>query len=252
MTAQDSVPRVRAGEGRPDGSIGLCAMQVISWQDGEDVLTGLPYRADRLLARVVQRTNDNMCANRDGRLLCPKCSLAVLALADRTVGTRMVGWSCAETALTHARLAVEQAEQVAHLSNDQRVTWAVSAAWECVQHPDAATRDTALAAADAANGVARTCPAYTAGGAAAAAPAAHAAAWAAADASAAGTGLATAHMVARAASDAVVQALDAADTTTPGRCSSTDAAHRVIDRFQELTGLPELDPLATDATPALA
>jgi len=250
MTAQDRVPLVRAGHGHADGSTGLCAMQVVSWQHGDETVTDHPDYVDRALARAVQNTNDTMCARRDGRLLCPECSMAVLALADRTVNTRLAGWSGREAALAHARLAVEQAEQVAHLASDQRATWAVSAAWECVQHPDvASTRDAALAAADAAVLVA--CSART-DAAANAANAASMAAHAAAAVVVVDHDPATRDAVMSAAGGAIARALDAGQTTAPGRCGCTDAAHRVIDRFQELTGLGQLDPLATDATPALA
>jgi hypothetical protein len=71
----------RAGSGKG------CAMNVISWENGDTTITDLPACADVLLARIVQRVNDQLCTHRDGDLLCPACSLAVLALAHRTVGT---------------------------------------------------------------------------------------------------------------------------------------------------------------------
>lgn len=247
MTAQDCVPLVRAGPGRSDGSIGLCAMQVVSWQHGAQTVTDHPDCADRALTRVVQHTNDTMCARRDERLLCPECSMAVLDLADRAVNTRLAGWSDREAALAHARLAVEQAEQVVHLASDQRVTWAVSAAWDCIHTPGvAAAHDAALAAADAAGlvaGSART------GDAANAASAACMAAHAAVEVVVVDNDPATRDSARGAAGGAIARALDAANTTPPGRCRSTDAAHRVIDRFQELTGLPETDR-AEELTPA--
>lgn len=64
-----------------------CAMNAISWENGDTTITDLPACADPVLARIVQRVNDSICTHRDGDLLCPSCSVKVLALAHRTVGT---------------------------------------------------------------------------------------------------------------------------------------------------------------------
>jgi hypothetical protein len=71
-----------------------CAMNVISWENGDQQITDYPKCADPFLARVVQIVNDEHCTHRskdrtdmDRDLLCPACSVDVLTLAHRTVGT---------------------------------------------------------------------------------------------------------------------------------------------------------------------
>ena len=55
----------KAGSGRG------CAMNVISWENGDTTITDLPGCADQVLARIVQRVNDTICAHRDGDLSVP-------------------------------------------------------------------------------------------------------------------------------------------------------------------------------------
>src|SRR6266567_1201517 len=64
-----------------------CAMNLISWESGDTTITDLPSCADPMLARIVQSVNDRICTHRDGDLLCPSCSMLVLELGHRTVGT---------------------------------------------------------------------------------------------------------------------------------------------------------------------
>lgn len=243
MTAQDRVPRVRAGEGHPSGSTGLCAMQVVSWEQGALDVTDKPDCADPVLTCIVQQVNDKMCARRDGRLLCPECSVAMLALADRTVGTRMTNRPAREAAMVHAQLAVEQAEKVVHQVRDPRATWAIRAAWKCLHGSNAmAMRQPAMGMAEEANMAAGKT------GSSSEANAANAAGRAAL--AAIGVDAIGRKPVVTDAVGAVLNAFDA--TGVHLTCVRPDEAHRVIDRFAELTGLPELDPLAGDATPALA
>jgi hypothetical protein len=69
-----------------------CAMNVISWENGDVEITDYPQCADPMLARVVQVVNDTYCAHLDGHdRLCPPCSQVVLALGHRTVGTKLYG-----------------------------------------------------------------------------------------------------------------------------------------------------------------
>jgi hypothetical protein len=83
-----------------------CGMNVISWENGDTTITDYPGCADPFLARVVQIVNDHQCTHREKDLLCAPCSVEVLDLAHRTVGTgdgdraRMRVW---------ARLAVDLA-----------------------------------------------------------------------------------------------------------------------------------------------
>lgn len=71
----------RAGSGKG------CGMNVISWENGDQQITDYPDCADPLLARIVQEVNDYYCTHHVTDLLCPPCSVEVLALAHRTVGT---------------------------------------------------------------------------------------------------------------------------------------------------------------------
>jgi hypothetical protein len=217
-------------------------MQVVSWQEGALDITDKPDRADPVLTRMVQNVNDKTCARREGQLLCPECSIALLTLADRTFGTRMSDWPPREAAMVHAQLAVEQAEQVAHLVDGPRVGWAIRAAWKCLHGSNAmGMRQPALGMAEEA--AIAACQA----GSIRAANAANAAVLA--TQAAVGVNATDSKPVVGAACGAVVRAFEADGVRLT--CGRPDEAHRVIDRFQELTGLPELDPLATDATPAL-
>lgn len=96
----------KAGSGRG------CAMQVVSWQNGDTTITDLPDCADEMLARVVQRVNDDVCMHRDGDLLCPTCSMRVLALAHRTPGTRL---PVEQAGRVQVLTACVLAEEVLHL-----------------------------------------------------------------------------------------------------------------------------------------
>ena len=103
-------------------------MNVVSWESGDTTITDMPACADRVLARIVQRVNDMICTHRDGDLLCPACSVLVLDLAHRTVGTGTVALTNAERHRVWVRIAADQARQVAHLNPDPRVMAAIEAA----------------------------------------------------------------------------------------------------------------------------
>jgi hypothetical protein len=62
-----------------------CAMNVISWENGDKKITDFPECSDWFLARIVQTVNDDL-ADRDG-FLSPENSLLVLGLGHATVGT---------------------------------------------------------------------------------------------------------------------------------------------------------------------
>lgn len=103
-------PRVAIGS-HIDGNGYGCAMNVIAWETGEQAITDMPACANEMLAKLIHNMNDNMCHETtdipahtwvdappfDGvagafvarpiRVLCPSCSMAVLELAHRTVGT---------------------------------------------------------------------------------------------------------------------------------------------------------------------
>ena len=72
-----------------------CAMNVISWENGDQEITDYPKCADMVLSMYVQWANDSYCVHRDkwsidtSDLLCAECSSVILELAHRTVGTAM-------------------------------------------------------------------------------------------------------------------------------------------------------------------
>lgn len=103
------VPRLHVGKGPDDGSA-MCAMQVVSWESGEREITDLPVCADPLLALCVQQVNDLYCTHRPrgSTLLCAPCSVAVLALAHRTVGTTLTGWSDEQIKRLYVRLVLDE------------------------------------------------------------------------------------------------------------------------------------------------
>ena len=224
----------RAGSGKG------CAMNVISWETGESTITDMPACADPFLARVVQRVNDSQCAHSDGDLLCPPCSVKVLELGHRTVGTNLaaLGWDSEEIRRVWVEIAVEQAESVARENEDPRVTKcrAVTRAW---LRGEAAIDKVHEARSDAADAAYAAYAAY-------AADAAYA--YAAATATATAYAAATAYAYATAATAATAAAAaDAADAAY-GYGSRLWRAHRIVDRFEELTGVrAEATPTETTA-----
>lgn len=73
------------------GSGAGCAMNVISYENGDTTITDFPECSARPLARLVQVVNDLICTHttKSGTvsLLCPECSRIVLDLGHATVGT---------------------------------------------------------------------------------------------------------------------------------------------------------------------
>lgn len=226
-----------AGSGRG------CAMNVISWENGDTEITDFPACADPMLARVAQQINDTICTHRaEGPLLCADCSVRVLDLAHRTVGTTL-DMPDADRIHVYARLALEQAESVAQDDEDERVTETrrVTAAWL-----DGRATRSEVAVAAAASAAAYTAAALS--NAVAASTAAYAAASTAAYAAAAS---AAADVAASAAASAAADAANAA--TRPGNATGGDdrlaRAHKLIDRFEALTGVKAI-PVAPETVEA--
>jgi len=140
----------RAGSGKG------CAMNVVSWESGDTTITDMPACADRLLARIVQQANDSICTHRDGDLLCPTCSVKVLNLAHRIVGTGTHPLTELDRRRAWVRVAADQARQVMHLTSAPEALAAIKAAegWcdgtvtaeQCRTAADDATADAAYAA----------------------------------------------------------------------------------------------------------
>ena len=115
-----------------------CAMNLISWENGDTTITDLPGCSDPMLARIVQRINDSICTHRDGDLLCPACSLIVLELAHRTVGTGTLTLTDQERRVIWVKIAIDQARQVQHLVPARHKTQAdnaLTAAENWAQNP---------------------------------------------------------------------------------------------------------------------
>jgi hypothetical protein len=247
-----------------------CAMNVVSWENGDSTITDFPACADRLLARVVQRVNDSYCTHSgdgDG-LLCAPCSVLVLELAHRTVGTDLRGHLTPEQIRkVWVRLALDEADSVASEGEHSRVTACREAVRDWLagtvtiqevrsKHTRASARAYAYAAAyDAA-----ACDAHAAAAYAAAYDAASAAGAAAAacdapayDAAYAYDAYAYAYHAAHAAahaaacayasdaSDAASSAASAYDTASYAGVPHGEAhllrAHALIDRFERYTGI---------------
>ena len=184
MSAVDHPLRLAVGSHRAGSGKG-CAMNVISWESGDTKITDLPECADWVLARIVQRVNDSICTHRDGDLLCPACSVKVLDLAHRIVGTGTHPLTELERQRVWVRVAADQARQVLHLTSAPEALAAIEAAegWcdgtvtaEQCRTAAADAADAAYAAADAAAYAAAHAAAYAAYAAYAAAAAADAAA----------------------------------------------------------------------------
>ena len=128
-----------------------CAMNLISWENGDTKITDMPDCSDQLLTRIVQRVNDTICNHRDGDLLCAPCSLIVLALGHRTVGTGKLDLTDLERRVIWVRIAADQARQVQHLNADLRDDAAILAAEAWADNPTYAAAHAATAAYAAAN-----------------------------------------------------------------------------------------------------
>jgi hypothetical protein len=76
----------------------------------------------------VQRVNDSICTHRDGGLLCPACSVKVLDLAHRIVGTGTHPLTEMERRRVWVRVAADQARQVLHLTSAPEALAAIEAA----------------------------------------------------------------------------------------------------------------------------
>lgn len=238
----DIVPRLSAGAG--DGVTKMCAMQVVSWQNGDTKITDFPACSARPLARLVQQVNDRL-AGPDG-FLSPEDSVLVLDLGWRTVGTaqhtpRVVVWRWLADLLIDPEMGVVKyarpdgvaaIQRVAELCIRKSLGEAVSAD-EWVATRAEARKARAAAYADAA-----------ADAAADAYAAADAAAYAAADAAADAAAAAYAAAYAYAAADAAAAA--DADAAAYARIRFTTWA---IERWRELAGLntPPVDHAAVDA-----
>jgi hypothetical protein len=233
---------LRLATGSHDAGSGKgCAMNVISWESGDAVITDLPACADEMLAKVVQQINDSHCDHRDGDLLCPPCSIEVLALAHRTVGTG--GPLTEERKQVWVRMAIHYALKALPLVPESRRTedgptlreqaeQVIRAASAWLRSPDPGRAHEAGRLANKVyTSYAEVGQAYTG------LASARAAAWS--------VYYDSLNATATDASDAVIFSLLARHQHDPA--ARLAEAHRLIDLFAELTGHTEQqpDPLRT-------
>jgi hypothetical protein len=237
VTAVDHPLRLAVGSHEAGSGMG-CAMNVISWESGDTTITDLPACADSVLALIVQRVNDRICTHRDGDLLCPACSVKVLDLAHRIVGTGTHPLTEMERQRVWVRVAADQARQVLHLTSAPEALAAIEAAegW-C---------DGTVTAEQCRAAAANAYAAY------AAADAAYAAADAAAYANAAANAAAAnANAAANAANAAAYAYANAAAYAANAAAERLRLAHRAVDVWCEWAGFTPTAPEPVIVTKAI-
>jgi hypothetical protein len=231
----------QAGSGRG------CAMNVISWENGDTTITDLPACSDPFLARIVQRVNDSICRHTLDGMLCPSCSVEVLDLGHRTVGTGSgLDLSPDERRRVWVRIAVTEARRVERRQGDVACNDATEG-WLDGTHTAYATADAAAAAFAATVAAAADAAAADAEAYATAAATVAAAAHASFAASVAATVAATVAAAAHASFAAYAAAYADADAAL-----RVEQAHRIIDQFQTLTGHTDTQPDTTIVAEAVA
>ena len=241
MSAVDHPLRLAVGSHQAGTGMG-CAMNVISWESGDTMITDMPACADWVLARIVQRVNDSICTHGDGDLLCPACSVKVLDLAHRIVGTGTHPLTALERQQVWVRVAADQARQVLHLTSAPESLAAIEAAegW-C---DGTVTAEQCRVAAVAANANAYAPAEYDADAYAYATNAASNAADAASYAAAANAAYAT-----NAAYSAYAAVANAAYATVT--CERLRLAHRAVDVWCEWAGFTPTAPEPVIVTKAI-
>jgi len=251
VTALEHPLRLAVGSHEAGSGKG-CAMNVVSWESGDTTITDMPACADPMLARIVQNVNDRICTHRDGDLLCPACSVKVLDLAHRIVGSGAYPLTDLERHRVWVRVAADQARQVLHLTTAPEALAAIEAAerWcdgaVSAQHCCAAATY-ATYAANAAAYVANLESVLDAD--------AYAAAYAAASAAnaAAAANVAPSAVAYDAASDAVVGAAEAAavDGANAAAAERLRLAHLAVDVWCKWAGFTPTAPEPVIVTKAI-
>lgn len=193
----------QAGSGRG------CAMNVISWENGDVEITDYPACSDRMLARMVQNVNDRL-AGKNG-LLSAEDSLIALELGHMTVGTSSHGLSDLDLRRVYVRIACMIARRVVNLDKSGTALLCIESAERWADSPTDANRASLRTAAVAAVAADAAYAAYAAVAAAAA-------------------------YAARAAADAAYAAADAAYAAYVRRDFMISATRDAITMFHELTG----------------
>ncbi len=116
-----------------------CVMNVISWENVDSTVTDMPACADEVLARIVQRVNDSICTHRYSHLLCLACSVLVLDLAPRVVGTGTHPLTALERRRVWMWVAADQVRQVLHVVDGPVALAEIEAAEEWATEPNRTT-----------------------------------------------------------------------------------------------------------------
>lgn len=225
--------RLAAGSHQPGSGKG-CAMNLISYINGDTKITDYPSCSARPLARLVQNLND-VLAGPDG-FLSPENSVLVLDLGWKTVGTadtpRVVVWRWLSD------LLVDPGHGAVNYATDRGAVAIRRVAALCVRESNGESvlraewnEARAYAAADAA---------------------AYAAAYAAADAAAAADADAAAYAYAAAAAAAYAAAAAAAAADAAADAARIEFTTWAINRWRELAGLNDTDIDAAAVDSALA
>ncbi len=254
MSAVDHPLRLAVGSHQAGSGMG-CAMNVISWESGDTIITDMPACADQVLALIVQRVNDKICTHRDSGLLCSACSVKVLDLAHRIVGTGTHPLTALERQRVWVRVAADQARQVLHLTSAPEALAAIEAAegWcdGTVTAEQCRIAATAAAAyAEAANAAAAAANAYTEPPFAAANAYAEAAFAAANAYAAAAFAAANAYAIAVVSANAAAAAANAANAVA-NAAERLQLAHRAVDVWCEWAGFTPTAPEPVIVTKAI-
>lgn len=104
------VPRLAKGS-HHRGAGKMCAMNLVSWEHGDWLITDYPVSVAPALARLCQHLNDRVCVHGavEADLLCPPCSMGVIDVAHAMVGT---GGGSAELSWRWAAAVAELAADV--------------------------------------------------------------------------------------------------------------------------------------------
>ena len=124
-----------------------CAMNVISWENGDTQITDYPACSDRMLARLVQGVNDALAGL--GGLLSPENSIIALDLGHATVGTTNHSLTDLQLRQVYTRCAVLAARKVVHLDTSGTALPAIVAAERWADEPTAENAASATYAASA-------------------------------------------------------------------------------------------------------
>jgi hypothetical protein len=138
-----------------------CAMNVISWENGDTIITDYPACSDRMLSNLVQGVNDRLAGGNG--FLNAADSIIALDLGHATVGTSEHNLTDEQLGVVYTRCAVLAARKVMHLDKTGTAEPAILAAeaWaDCPCEKHAASAASAAYAAYAAYAASATSASY--------------------------------------------------------------------------------------------